>query len=101
MRLANEAKQRINAMDMHDSDNVMNCTTVIPSISNTLNNLLLQSDFHSSYIQTIYNGKEEVTNNIFSKYVEPLLNDINHPALVQEWKLNIDAAVYENKMMLR
>ena len=34
--------------------------------------------------------------NIFSEYVEPLLKDINHPALLQEWKLNIDAAAYEN-----
>ena len=32
--------------------------------------------------------------NIFSEYVEPLLKDINHPALLQEWKLNLDAAAY-------
>ena len=70
-------------MDMHDSDYVMTCTMVIPFISNTLNKLLLKSDFHSSHIQTIYNGKEESINNIFSTYVEPLLNDINNPALVQ------------------
>ena len=56
--------------------------------------LLLQSEFHSYYIQTIYSGKEESTNNIFSTYFEPLLNYINHPALVQEWKLNLDAAAY-------
>ena len=45
---------------------------------------------HSSYIQTKYNGKEEIINNIFSAYDGDLLNDINHPALVQEWKLNIE-----------
>ena len=33
--------------------------------------------------------------NIFSAYVVPLLKDINHPALLQEWKLNLDAAAYE------
>ena len=37
-------------------------------------------------------------NNIFSKYVEPLLNYINHPELLQEWKPNIDAAAYEKKI---
>ena len=58
-----------NAVDIHDSDYVMNCTTAITSISNTLKKLLLQSDFHSSYIQTKYNGKEESINNIFSKHV--------------------------------
>ena len=36
--------------------------------------------------------------NIFSAYVVPLLTDINHPALHQEWKLNIDAAGYENNI---
>ena len=35
--------------------------------------------------------------NIFSAYVVPLLKDINHPALLQEWKLNLDAESYEKK----
>ena len=35
---------------------------------------------------------------IFSAYVVPLLKDINHPALLQEWKLNIDATAYENNI---
>ena len=95
IRIANEAKQRIHAMNMHYSDYVMTWTTAITSISNTLKKLLLHSYLHLSYIQIIYNGKEEIINNIFSAYVEPLLNHVNRPALVQEWKLNIDAAAYE------
>ena len=82
-------------MDLHDSDYVMTCNTTISFISNTLKKLLLQSYLHSSYIQTIYNGKSESINNIFSTYFEPLLNHINHPELVQEWKLNIDDTAYE------
>ena len=62
--------------------------------------MLLQSDLNSLYIETKYNSKEEITDNIFSTYVEPLLNDINNPALVQEWKLNLDAPEYEKKLML-
>ena len=27
-----------------------------------------------------------------------MLNDINNPALLQEWKLHIDTAAYENKI---
>ena len=34
--------------------------------------------------------------NIFSAYVVLLLKYINHPSLLQEWKLNLDAAAYEN-----
>ena len=76
----------------------MTCITTIPSISNTLKKLLLQISLHYSYIQTKYNDKEESTNNIFSTYVEPLLNDINNPELIQEWKLNLDAAAYERQI---
>ena len=38
--------------------------------------------------------KEEIIN-IFSAYVAPLTKEIHHPALLQEWRLNIDAANYE------
>ena len=69
---------------MYDSDYVMHCTTAITSISNTLKKLLLQYDLHSSYTQTKYIGEETIIHNIFSKYVELLLNYINHHALVQE-----------------
>ena len=84
MRIENESKQAIHAMDTHDSEYVMTCTTAINSISNTLKKLLVQSDLHSSYIKTRYNGKGESINNSFSTYIEPLLSNINHPALVQE-----------------
>ena len=33
--------------------------------------------------------------NMLSTYVVPLLKDIKHPELIQEWKLNLDAAAYE------
>ena len=58
-------------------------TREIPSISNILKKLQIHSDLHSYYTQTVYNDKEKSINNIFSKYVEPLLDDINHTALVQ------------------
>ena len=68
---------------MHDSDYIMTCTTAILSIPNTLNKLLLQYNLHSSYNQTKYIGEEEIIYKILSTYVEPLLNYINHPTLVQ------------------
>ena len=80
---------------MYDSDYVMTCTTAIPSMSNTLNKLLLQYNFHASYNQTKYIGEEEIIHNVFSTYAGPLLNYINHAAFVQEWKLNLDAPPYE------
>ena len=91
-------KQRIHAEETHDSEYVMIFNTTIPSISNTLDKLLLHSILHYSYIQTKYNGRGERMSNIFITYVEPLLNGTNHPEFIQEWKLNLDTAAYEKKI---
>ena len=93
----NEVKQIIHAEDTYNSYYVMTCINTITSTSNTLKKLLLNKSLHSSYIQTELNKKEEIIKNTFVTYVEPLLKYINHPALFQEWKLDIDAAAYEKK----
>ena len=73
----------------------MTCINTVPSTSNTLKNLVVNKSFHYYYIQTESNDKKEIRINILSVYVVPLLKDINHPALLQEWKLNIDDEAYE------
>ena len=93
-KLPNEVKQRTHAEETDKSDYVITCINKIPSKSNTLEDFLLNKSSHYSYIQTEFNEKGEIINNIFSSYVEPFLKDINHPAFLQEWKLNIDATVY-------
>ena len=35
---------------------------------------------------------------LFRKYVTPQIKEIYHPELIQEWRLNIDAAEYEKNM---
>ena len=35
---------------------------------------------------------------IFNTFVTPQIKEINHPAFLQEWKLNIDTAEYEKNM---
>ena len=35
---------------------------------------------------------------LFITYVTPQIKEINHPEIIQEWKLNIDAAEYEKNM---
>ena len=95
VKLPNKVKDRIHEEDTYNYDKFMICNTTIPSKSNTLKNLVVNKSFHSSYIQTELNDKKETIINIFSEYVEPLLKYINHPALLQEWKLNLDATYYE------
>ena len=35
---------------------------------------------------------------LFNTYVTPQIKEIYHPEIIQEWKLNIDAAEYEKNM---
>ena len=37
---------------------------------------------------------------LFKTYITPQLKEIYHPEILQEWKLNIDAAEYEKNMTL-
>ena len=39
-------------------------------------------------------------NRLFSTHITPQIKEIYHPAIIQEWKLNIDAAEYEKKTIL-
>ena len=73
----------------------MTCINTIPSTSNTLKNLVVNKILHYSYIQTEFNDDKEIVINIFGAYVVPLLKSINRPELLQEQKLNFDAAAYE------
>ena len=81
-KLPNEVKYKIHAEDTDNSEKVMTCTTRITSTSNTLKNLVVNKSFHSSYIQRKFNYKKDMIINIFGAYFEPLLKDINHPALL-------------------
>ena len=96
-KLPKEVKQRVHAKETDNSDYIITCINTIPSRSNTLKKLLLNKILHYSYIKIEFNEKEEIINTIFSSYVEPLLKDINHPALLQECKLNPSDAAYEKK----
>ena len=71
-KLLNQVKQIIHAEETDNSDYAVTCINTIPSTSNTLKKLLLHKNIHSSYIQTEYNDKEEIINNTFITYVEPL-----------------------------
>ena len=97
-KLPNDVKQITYAEETDNSDKVMTCINTIPSTSNTLKNLVVNKSLHSSYIQREFNNKKYMSIKIFSSYVVPLLKDINHLTLLQEWKLNLDTAAYERNI---
>ena len=98
MKITNEVKQIIYTEETHNLDYVMTCINRIPSPLNTLTISFLQKHLHYSYIKTKYNNKEKIINNNLITYVEALLNDINHYALIQEWKLILDATAYQEEI---
>ena len=54
-RLPSLVNDRVGAEVTINSDKVMLCYTTIPSTSNTLNNLLVNSNYHSSYTNQEFN----------------------------------------------
>ena len=77
----------------------MICQFTIPSTSNTINNLLIHTFDHSSYKKTNYNNDQKTTIiSIFTAHVFPQIKEIHHPALFQEWKLNLESAMYEKNI---
>ena len=72
-KLPIEVKQIIHAKYTDNSDKVMVCYTTIPSTSNKLNNLAVNTSFNYSYIQKEFNDRKEEIINICSAYVEPLI----------------------------
>ena len=76
----------------------MICSTTIHSTSSALKKLVVNENYHSSYSHKEFNDKKEEIISIFSAYVSPQIKEIHHPELLQERKLNLDAAEHKNNM---
>ena len=83
-----------------NTDLVMLFHTTITSTSYTLKNLYIGKNCHSLYLTENYNDQTKAMGRLFSTYITPQIKEIYHPAIIQEWKLNIDSAEYENNMSL-
>ena len=38
------------------------------------------------YKQDFYNNKEKEIDDLFSEYLVPVMDDLDHPVLIEEWK---------------
>ena len=50
---------------------------------------------HSGYQQNLYHDKPEVVDGLSYQYDFPLIQNIDHPELIQEWKQSLDSDAYE------
>ena len=67
-------KYRVGAEVKFNTDLVMLCYTTISSTSNTLKNLVINSNYHSSYSTQELNTRIEQMSNMFNTYVTPQIN---------------------------
>ena len=81
--LLNDVKLRIHVIDKLETDFVVAKNTEISSVANTKNKFHIQSDLHLIYKQKFYHDKEREINKPFDEYHLPLLQDIDHPVLIQ------------------
>ena len=95
-----KVKDRVGAELKVNTDLNMLCHTTITSTSYTLKNLYISRDDHSSYSSDNYKNQKEAMDRLFSTYIKPQIKEIYHPEIIQEWKLNIDAAEYEKNVTL-
>ena len=74
---------------------VMAKNKAIYSVANNTKKLHIQFDLNFIYKQNFYHDKQNEIDILFDEYNVPLLDDLDHPALIEEWKQNLDAAFYE------
>ena len=84
--LLNEVKLTIHAIDQLETYFVVAKITAISSVSNTIKKLHIHSDLNSIYKQNFYNYKQKEIDELYDKYHIPLINDLDHPAYIEECK---------------
>ena len=92
--LPNAVKLRIDIIHQLATDYVM-IKMAIPALANTIKQLHIQKNMHMTYKQDFYTTKEKEIYYLFLEYLVTIVEDIEHPALIEEWIQNIDAASYE------
>ena len=68
---------------------------VIYAVANTIKKLHIQKKMHIIYKQDLYKNKEKEMYDLFLEYLVSVTENLDHPALIEEWRQNIDATTYE------
>ena len=84
--IPNDMKLRIYAIDQLKTYFVMAKNTEISSVTYNIKKLHIQSNLNLIHKQNLYHDKQDEIYELFDEYHIPLLNHIDHPALIGEWK---------------
>ena len=70
----------------------------ISALSNTIKQLHIHKNMHMAYKQDFYKTKETEIDDLFHGYLVPVMEDLEHPTLIEEWIHILDAAAYEKNL---
>ena len=55
----------------------------------------IQKNIHFIYKKNFYTDKQKELDELFIEYLVPIMDDLDHPELIEKWKKHIDADDYE------
>ena len=61
----------------------MSCYRAIPYAANNFKIITICNRFHTEFVSTNCNDKEDAFIYIFGQYIKPNMKEIDHPALIQ------------------
>ena len=84
-----KVKNLIHTVNIYDSDSSITCNTEILSVADTLKKDHLGSNTFNEFTSKFNDDKDYGFRMLFKQYTMNYFNNINHPALIQEWKYNM------------
>ena len=86
--LPNDAKLRINPINRLDKYYVIVKNKAIYAVEKITKQLNIQKYMHMIYKQYFYKNKEKEIDDLFLEYIGPIMDNLDHPALIEERKKN-------------
>ena len=88
-------KLTINLIKQLYTDYVLVKNKAIYAVANTIKQFHIHKNMYIIYKQNLYNNKEKEVYYLFPEYLVPVMDDPDYPALIEEWKQNLDASYNE------
>ena len=93
--LPNDVKLILHVIDQLEIDFITAKNTSISIVENTINKFHIQYNLHFIRQQDFNKDTQKEIYDLFIEYRFPVMDGIDHPVLIGEWKKNLYATAYE------
>ena len=73
--------RKIHTLDKHENDCLLTFKTSIPSIANTLEDIVASNNLYEEYAPTFYDKHGETINILLREFLRKCIKDVEHTAL--------------------